>query len=126
MFVKILNEYKDFIIMLVSSILTLGGAAAGAFFTSSKERKAARRSEIINCYASFFEAYTTYTANKSMEHRGKVVYALEVARLICSRDSAKLFSRFEKNFIQTPDDFASRKDILNEIREQGVREIAKL
>lgn len=111
---------------IVGGILTLIGAAAGALFSKAKERQAAKRSEVVNCYASFLQAYTEYTALHSIENRGRVIYALEVARLVCSEKSADLFAQFEKSFLEDPNDFASRKKTLNEIRKQGVKEMAKL
>ena len=111
---------------VVPAVIALVGAACGAQFVKSKEKAFRRRDEIIQAYSAFFRAYAEYMANHTVECRGRVVATLEVARLIMPKEAGLLFKEFENNFIQTPDNFGSRAEILNRIRSQCFNDIAKL
>lgn len=126
MFSEFLLEYKDFVLTISTGLLTLGGAAAGALLTKNKETRASRRKEIIDCYASFFRAYSAFLADHSLERKGDLVAALEIARLLFPEKTSEMLREFELMLLRNPNDAASRAKLLDQIRKQAADDLPKL
>ena len=117
--------YKDFILAIFTSVATLAGAAIGALVVRHTESRRLRRQEIIAIYSNFFRVYTEYLADSSPQAQGRMIAALESARLVCSRDAEALFAQFEDSVIHAPRDLPPKAALVGKIRKQAVQDIAE-
>ncbi len=125
MITNLLTDYKELFIALLGGLLAIIGTVIGSFLTKSKDSNAAKRKELIDCYAAFFIAYAAFTADDSEMNKAQVISALEVSRLLFPTKVSAVFALFEEHFIRFPDDTVARLGLLEQIREQAVECISK-
>jgi len=111
---------------LINAFAGLLGVLLGAQLSRQHSAKADRRKEVIDCYANFFRTYTDFVGNQTAENKGRVICALEVAKLLCSPDAVDLFSDFESHFLKHPTNIAERADMIKKIRTQGHSDLQEL
>lgn len=115
---------QEIAVALITSLSTLAAVALTASLARSKDYDAARREELVHCYAEFFQCYAAYIADSNTDRQGRVIYALEVAQLLLPADSAMLMKEFEHKFLHCPQKPGSRAKLLDEIRKQAVKDIS--
>lgn len=115
-------SFFDFFSLIFTGLFSLLGVVVGAALAKSHSDHTQRRKELIDCYAQFFKTYTEFVAQQTIENKGRVIYALEVAKLLCPSDSAKLFREFERSILRG-ESVASRKDLVDQIRDRGQRDL---
>ena len=120
-----IESYGDYLIPIITCLLTLFATWVGSSISRRTEKEAEHRREIIDCYTSFFRTYTDFIADMSKENKGRVICAIEVARLLCSKKAATLFYAFESCFLENAKDIGSHADLLDQIRKQGAADMAR-
>ena len=115
--------YKEYILAAISAIAALAGTLVGSLTVQFAETRRLRRQEIIAIYSNFFRVYTEYLADPSPQARGRMIAALESARLVCSRDAEALFAQFEDSVLRAPDDLKAKAPLIGKLRKQAKKDL---
>ena len=112
--------------ILLTGLFTLGGVIVGTIMSRKTEEKQNRRREIVESYANFFHSYTSFTADQSLQNKGKVIASIEIARLIMPKEIVDLFKEFEQNFLHDSNNMASRAKLLDQLRAFAYNHVSSL